>query len=158
MSGQGIETDIGFEWSPELVERLRTADTGDTPRVYLAGPVYDYNNHRQKRDSVIERAENRDEFELVEPLHRDVENRSDVPESDVDTLATCDAVLFMHVPGCESWGSPAEVYLGAMADYPVVLWETEDSIPGLSVWLESAVDREHLFIDRAFRSCLELTG
>ncbi len=133
-------------WTDETVEKLRqTKSIHDRPNVYLAGPVRRFNRSDEVREQFADLAEGRS-FTLVDPLDRDVDDRSNIPQSDVDTLSRCDGVLMYYVP-CEAYGTPAELYLASLADYPIVAVDVGKSASvrhkaddAYSPWMEDVVD------------------
>lgn len=142
-----------FEWSAQLVERLEKTEP-DSPTVYIAGACYDYGASDRVRETILERSERYDALTVRDPIAKERESDQSKMASDIDLLEECNCVLLYHVPGAESWGTPAEIYLAAMADYPVILWETENSIPRLSDWLESAIVAKSTFLSDALGYCL----
>jgi len=133
-------------WTAETVDKLReTVPKEYTPVLYLAGPVRRFNRSDEVREQFADLAEDRS-CTLVDPLDRDVDDRSDIPEADVDTLSRCDAVLMYYVP-CEAYGTPAELYLASLADYPIVAVDVGKSASvrhkaedAYSPWMEDVVD------------------
>lgn len=142
-------------WSKETVEELKqTEHESDSVRVYVAGPKFDYGGWERVRQAVKDQGARFAKLEVVDPLDRDIEEREEIPRADVDLLATCDVVLVYHVSGVESWGTPAEVYLAKLADYPVVLWEITAPTSKRSVWLESSIDWDCEVLNQALSACL----
>lgn len=142
-----------FEWSEELVHTLQEGEV-DEPTAYIAGACYDYSASNRVRQSIVERAERYDSLIVRDPIAKERTSDQSKMAADVELLKQCNGVLLYHVPGAESWGTPAEVYLAAMAGYPVVLWETEESIPRLSDWLESALVAKSTYLSDVFGYCL----
>lgn len=133
-------------WTDETVEKLRqTMPIHERPVLYLAGPVRRFNRSDEVRKRFAELAEDRS-FTLVDPLNRNVDDRENIPEADVDTLSFCDGVLMYYVP-CEVYGTPAELYLASLADYPIVAVDVGKSASvrhkaedAYSPWMEDVVD------------------